>query len=396
MVMPHTPIPSYGRIPLIDTIRGFALCGIIFANLMSFFGFYSLNYAQISQLPFADRATLFVIDWLVEGKFYTVFAILFGAGFTLLHGQKQGADFASYWRRRMGVLLFIGLIHMFFIWHGDILVLYSLLGMTLPWFMRLSAPRLLFIALTLLLIPLLIHLMAIISKDADFWSALKWIALGLKSNLGYEHTSLLSMRTSTEFMDVFVANIYSAIPRPMSYLITGRPFQVLGQFLLGIYFVKTFMKQGRINMTISWQTIAFLATTGLLLNLVYAVIKAMTGSPFSLNLIGLIQGVCYHLGCLFLALTYLACLVKFIDKCHRKVALGLNTLGRMSLTIYLMQTTLCVMLFYGYGLALMNTLPFYLIGVFGAVILAAQVSFGLWWLNQFRQGPVEMMWRKAL
>ncbi|MCF6440585.1 DUF418 domain-containing protein [Pseudoalteromonas luteoviolacea] len=396
MVMQHTPMPNYGRIPLLDTIRGFALCGIIFANLMSFFGFYSLNYAQISQLPFADRASLFVIDWLVEGKFYTVFAILFGAGFALLHEQKQGADFASYWHKRMGVLLIIGLIHMCFIWHGDILILYSLLGMALPWFIRFSASRLLFIALMLLFIPLLIHLMAIISKDANFWSALKLIALSLKSNLGYEHTSLLSMRTSTEFMDVFIANIYSAIPRPMSYLITGRPFQVLGQFLLGIYFVKTFMKQGRINMTISWQAISFLALTGLLLNLVYAVVKAMTGSPFSLNLIGFMQGVCYHLGCLFLALTYLTCIVKLVDKCHSKVALGLNTLGRMSLTMYLMQTTLCVMLFYGYGLALMNTLPFYLIGVFGAVILIVQVSFGQWWLNQFQQGPIEMIWRKAL
>ncbi|TQF67609.1 DUF418 domain-containing protein [Pseudoalteromonas luteoviolacea] len=396
MVKQYECTPHSKRIATVDSIRGFALCGIIFANLMSFFGFYSLGYQQIHALPFMDRATLFVIDWLVEGKFYTIFAILFGAGFTLLFSKHNNGGFAAYWRKRMRFLLCIGLCHMMVIWHGDILVLYSLVALTLPWFIRLPDHRLLAAILLLLTAPLVIHALATLTNDAVIWSYLKSQATHFKASFGYAGITLLEMRTSNSPIDVFIANLYSTISRPMSYFISGRPFQVLGQFVLGIYLAKKFVHCASLKRSVSQQTTLMLIISGLILNLVYATIKAKTGSPISFNQIGLIQGFCYHLGAILLALGYMSVLVKLFNYNQGRIAGWLSVLGRMSLSMYLMQTMLCVMLFYGYGLALMNTLPFYLIPIFGIGILGIQVTFGKWWLHFCRQGPAEMIWRKVL
>ncbi|MCF2859852.1 DUF418 domain-containing protein [Pseudoalteromonas sp. SMS1] len=396
MVEQQEYTPYSKRIATVDSIRGFALCGIVFANLMSFFGFYSLDYQQIHALPFLDRATLFIIDWLIEGKFYTLFAILFGAGFTLLFSKHNNSRFATYWRRRMRFLLCIGLCHMLVIWHGDTLVLYSLMALALPWFTRLSDHRLLAAILLLLTAPLVIHALATLTNDATIWSSLKTQATLFKVSLGYADFTLLEMRTSNSSIDVFIANLYSTIPRPMSYFISGRPFQVLGQFVLGIYLAKKFIHHGNLPRSVSNQTTLMLIISGLILNLVYAIIKAKTGSPISFNQIGLMQGFCYHLGAILLALGYMSVMVKLFNYYQGRIAGWFNVLGRMSLSMYLMQTTLCAILFYGYGLALMNTLPFYFIPIFGIGILAIQVTFGKWWLCFRRQGPAEILWRKTL
>ena len=69
-------------------------------------------------------------------------------------------------------------------------------------------------------------------------------------------------------------------------------------------------------------------------------------------------------------------------------------LGKMSLTQYLVQTTLCVLLFYGYGLSLMGQVPFVSILFFGIAILFMQYFVGKYWLSTFSHGPIEWLWRR--
>ena len=241
-IVPSTSNALQQRIPELDTMRGFALCGIIFANLMSFTGFYSLDLSQIQSLPWLDRITLFFIDCFIEGKFYTVFAILLGVGFALQQDKfsSKKSKFSHLWLKRMLVLMMIGLCHMFFIWHGDILTLYSLLGICLLMFTGLSQKTLLMIILMMLSAPLAIHLI-LVTTNFGFWSILTPIIDNLKLQLGYQDLNLLQMRTSKNAADVFFGNIFSALPRPMAYIKTGRPFQLLGQFLLGIYLAQHYL-----------------------------------------------------------------------------------------------------------------------------------------------------------
>jgi uncharacterized protein len=383
------------RIQIVDVMRGFALCGIIFANLMSFTGFYSLSLSQVQLLPWADRAVLFFIDCFIEGKFYTVFAILLGAGFAIQLQNFSGSSvsFTRFWLKRMMILMLIGISHMYFIWHGDILTLYSLLGMIMVVFVRVPQKQLLIIITMLLVTPWLIHLL-LVSNTISFESSSPSLVETLKQQLGYKGMTLLELRTSSNAIDVFFANVFSAIPRPIAYLKTGRPFQLLGHFLLGIYLARHFLLFPKKRSVLSLKSALWLFFIGLILNITYAIIKAVTGSPFTANALGLFQGFVYHLGSLLLALSYMVAL-NALAKNNRFLWLNkLAVLGKMSLTHYLMQTSICVLIFYGYGLSLMGKVPFTGIVAFGTTILCVQYYMGKYWLATFKQGPMEYLWRQ--
>ena len=83
------------------------------------------------------EAVLFAIDWFVEGKFYSVFSILLRIGFAIqrqraLERGRSPLEFGRFFRRRMTVLIGIGLIHMYALWCGDILALYGVMGFFFP------------------------------------------------------------------------------------------------------------------------------------------------------------------------------------------------------------------------------------------------------------------------
>ncbi len=392
------------RITQLDIIRGFCLCGILLANLMSFTGFYSLELNEILQLPTEDRITLFLIDWLVEGKFYAMFSILFGAGFALqrqnfsnTYSTEAHVAFKIFWMRRMLVLLTFGLLHLFFIWHGDILTLYSLLGLLLLFFSSFNQQKLRRWIYCLFSLPILIHLILYFSHSHPFWSSFSQMASQLQTSFGYSQQTLLDLRTSNKIQDVFLANIISVVPRPMSYLQTGRIPEVLAYFLTGIYLTQKYIISTS-NSTLltplpSNKTLFKYLIAGLSMSFGYAYIKAITGSPFSTTLLGLFQGVLYHISAIFIALGLLGYLFKTSHLNNSKVK-PLALLGRCSLSNYLSQTSLCVLIFYGYGLALMGKVAFISIVGFAISILILQYYACSLWLKYFSQGPLELIWRK--
>ena len=138
------PTAERDRLPLLDAVRGMALGGILLANLTSFFRADMLTAAERAAQPAADlgQAVLVAVDWLVEGKFYSVFSMLFGIGFALQaqRATSRGDDIGPFFRRRMAVLVLIGLTHMYVLWAGDILLLYGVMGLALPWLWRRPMP----------------------------------------------------------------------------------------------------------------------------------------------------------------------------------------------------------------------------------------------------------------
>jgi uncharacterized protein len=299
------PTQGQERLDLLDALRGFALCGILIANLEGFTGAYLLSPPELSAQPIA-RAILFLNNWLIEGKFYALFSMLFGIGFALQteRARKAGISFLPLWYRRMAALTLIGLLHMLMIWHGDILTLYSLLGMSLPLFIDMSDRRLRQCIIVLLLLPLGIHLLVIWTRDNAFWSSLSDVTAAVKIKLGYEGRELLQMRASTSPLEVLSSNWLSAIPRPMAYLQTGRIPQVLGQFLLGVWLARVILPRLRFNERLPRTLWLICGVIGLLAGFGYAWIKGATGSAFALNATGMWQGVIYHTSSTLLALGY--------------------------------------------------------------------------------------------
>lgn len=391
------PTTGSERIPVLDALRGFALFGILFANLYSFIGYNTYSPEEIVVLPILDRAVLFFIDWFVEGKFYGIFSILFGVGFALQAQRFTEAEvnFRAFWFRRMLVLCCIGLMHMYLVWNGDILTLYSLLGMLLPFFLHRSDRTLLRWIAVLLFVPLLIHLVTYLTPDAPFWGSLRRISTGLKTQWGFADLSLLEMRTSAAAREVFAVNVLNSIPRAMSYLLSGRYFQVLGLFLIGILIARHWLPKIR-NNDVSVPSIAiWIGIIGLVTSFAYAVIKGMIGTPYALTEIGLVQAVVYHVGSTSLALGIaILFLSMWASGRAPQVFQNLALLGRMALTNYIVQNVTAVFLFFGYGLALMREVPFASLPFFAFGILMIQWLFSRAWLKRFKQGPLEYVWRR--
>ena len=143
------------------------------------------------------------------------------------------------------------------------------------------------------------------------------------------------------------------------------------------------------------KAIIWFAVLGLATHFVYAMIKAQYGMPSAFTNVGLLQGFVYHIGATFFSLAISMLLVYlWASGWAKSVFKNLALLGRMALTNYIFQNVISVLLFFGYGLALMGKVPYIYLPLFAFGILAVQWVFTRAWLSRFRQGPLEFIWRK--
>lgn len=152
-----SPVKPSERYVILDALRGFALLGICLANYPEF-SLYTFQPADVAaSMPSAgvDRIVRFLQYVFIDGKFYTLFSLLFGMGFSIIlsHAEQKGNGAFRLFYRRMTVLLVIGFLHLMFIWSGDILMLYALMGMVLPLFRNVSNRKMLSWAAFFLLLP---------------------------------------------------------------------------------------------------------------------------------------------------------------------------------------------------------------------------------------------------
>lgn len=139
------PVAQSERIDAMDILRGFALVGILLMNVEWFSRSISELGGFDRDLTGLDHAVGWLVRCLVEGKFYKLFALLFGMGFAIMLIRAKEADrpFNAWFARRMLVLFAIGMLHIIFLWGGDILHDYAFAGLVLIGFMALlRRPRL--------------------------------------------------------------------------------------------------------------------------------------------------------------------------------------------------------------------------------------------------------------
>ncbi len=391
------PTTGSERLEVLDALRGFALFGILLANLYSFIGYNTYSPAEIIALPILDRAVLFFIDWFIEGKFYGIFSILFGVGFALQAERFSRTDesFSAFWMRRMIVLCVIGLLHMYLVWNGDILTLYAVMGMVLLLFLNVSNRALLRWVIVLLVMPLLMYGLLYVTQDAAFWGSMRAISADLQAQWGFADLSLLEMRTSDTPLEVLSVNVLYSIPRPMSYLMTGRYFHVLGLFLIGVLLARHWLPRIRNNDIAVPRLAIWFGVIGLVTHFGYAYIKGSIGSSFELNGMGAMLAIVYNVGATVFSLA-IAMLFLHLWASGRGQFMFRNfaLLGRMALTNYIFQNIIAILLFFGYGLALMRKVPFAYLPLFALGIILAQWLFSRAWLGRFKQGPLESVWRK--
>ncbi|XID90790.1 DUF418 domain-containing protein [Paenibacillaceae bacterium WGS1546] len=386
------PVDRNERIGELDLIRGVALLGILIANMP----LYSSPYLYMNLLEtqwwtgLGDQIAKNAINVLVEYKFITMFSLLFGAGFMIFleRAEKAGRKGAGRYARRLAVLLAFGLVHGYFVWFGDILVIYAILGIALLAFRTCKANTLLVWAIGLLLVP-------------SAWMALHTFVPGLvpwglppgPSTEEAERLVLDSIQAygSGSYSDIFQQRLADSSNVQNGALLTAP--MTFAMFLLGAYaWRKDWLRNPRNHIDFFRKTLAWSGSIGVLflvyqLWLYYGVDAERSGFNHAQWSGILIAGPAI---CLF----YISSLILLARKPFwRKLLAPFQDAGRMALTNYLMQSVVCTLLFYSYGLGWYGEVsPLYGL-LLSLVIFAAQVWGSRLWLRRYRFGPAEWLWR---
>lgn len=231
------PVRKKERFAILDILRGFALVGIAVANFPEFALFTFLKPDAVAAMPTAgaDRWVRFLQYVFVDGKFYTIFSLLFGIGFSIIisNAMRRGASGFRIFYRRMAILLGFGFVHLMFIWSGDILMLYALMGMLLPLFRNCSDRTLLSWAAVLLFVPVIIDfacefagvsLSAGVVRLQQHYCAKYGIT---DDNFAYW------LRDADSYGGVFQFLVQGALVRVQEFVDGNRYFKVMGLFLIG-------------------------------------------------------------------------------------------------------------------------------------------------------------------
>jgi uncharacterized protein len=399
--MPAAPIAPSRRVQAIDILRGFAIFGILLVN-MEFFSrsFYAQIMGLNQPVGLIDQLARWGIAFLAEAKFYSTFSFLFGLGMMIQYRrfQKRGEGFVPFFLRRMVVLLFIGLIHAYLFWVGDILIMYSVLGVLLLLLFRNRQPRTLLVWTSLfLLIPILLNgaLYGLIELGRATPEGAQMIEQVFREQTQqYQAASEQADRVyaTGNFVEITQQRVSD-----MNFLYSTWPFigfNVLAMMVLGVYagkrriFERLHEEMPFIRRVWIWGLIV-----GVIGNLLYVITgeSASRGIP-SAQLLVAITG--QTVGAPALSLFYMCSLVQLVQlPAWQRRLQPLASVGRMAISNYLLQTIICTTLFYSYGFGLYGQ-----IGIAAGVLLtiaiyAIQIPLSMWWLRRFRFGPIEWFWR---
>jgi uncharacterized protein len=377
-----TPITGAERIQEIDIIRGFALFGVLWMNLVAH-QWHLAPSGAFDHLATARIDALIepVASFFVTGKAMAMFSLLFGFGFAMiLHRlEARGLDGDRIFLRRMGVLLAIGLIHIWFVWFGDILHVYALMGFAVFMMRKVSDRTLLIGGLFLALFSYgITELVVNVFYDEPFpwWqvhedgAARRFALLQGNDYLAFQREL---WRTSWDEM-------------------WGEPFVVpymtttLGRFMLGAWI----FRQGWLQRSNQYGR-AFRHWAAILLpiGLTLAFVEWKLGDVSE----SLVEAF-YPTVELVLALAYSACIISLCQSpAITNAFAGVGDVGRMALTNYLMQSVMYFFVLYGFGLGLLTQLGATMCLAIAVATFAAQIVFSRWWLARCQFGPMEWVWR---
>ncbi|TMI61292.1 MAG: DUF418 domain-containing protein [Bacteroidetes bacterium] len=392
------PVSLTERSDILDVLRGFALFGVMMDNLFGFTGWGYLTDSSreaLSTWP-ADGLVGLFEQTFINGKFYSLFSLLFGIGFSiiLIRNEQKGINPLKIFYRRIFILLLIGAFHLFGLWEGDILFLYALIGLILPLFRKCSDKTLLILASVLILSPILLDCiyMLLNGKPGEF---LEKIAFRIDENNGivgdgyrdYLYKDGSGWQEWRNWQESGFLYRYSYI------LDSNRIPKVLGMFLIGFY-------AGRKMMYIQLENYVQLFKKLRLWGFVIGIPSAIACTYFEFfqkqipNPIGIFHTIFYATSVVPLCLAYVSviCLHWIKTKGNSKLKV-LAPMGRMALTNYLMQTIIGITLYYGVGFGFGGNIGPAIFVPIGLAVYALQVLYSNLWFKYFNYGPFEWIWR---
>ncbi len=390
-----SPVAANERIGSLDLLRGVAVLGILLMNIRA----YSMIYASyLNPLAWGDFTGMNKAVWIMnhifsEGKFIAIFSMLFGAGVVLIgrKAEEKGKGGLGLHLSRNMWLIFFGCIHAYLLWYGDILFTYGVCSIPVFFMRKISPRKLLIIGLLLVLVGSSMFMLAGLTLDTwppeakagikQDWTPgqekidkeISYSRGDWASHVAFRFPKVLSMQT---VMLIFY----------IGWLVTGLMLIGMGLFKWGVFSGErtvNFYKKGFIY--------SFVPGIALIVS---GMVKHFE-HDFSFEYSMFLGSQFNYWGAIFISFSYVCLLIFLYKKGYAKRVMEiLKTVGRMALSNYLLQTIICVLIFYGppgFGLfCRVERWEQLLIVLF---VWGLLVTFSVWWMKRFRFGPFEWIWR---
>ncbi len=446
---------GFTRFLSIDAIRGIALLGILLISIWEFGGFSTNEQTRLLLLEKGKNYHLFQsILFLFEGKMRALFSLIFGVGMILYMQKPNMLGMPStqelYIRRQMWLIAF-GLINAFvFLWPGDILFQYGIMGILLFPFFRMSRKGLL-IAAIVLTIFYCGKLYWNYADDADAYKKFKAVAVvetrikndsairhqkdsmlglakeiitkndsiarkkdtltseqkkdkgaweGLVKSLKYDSTNA-SVKAENKKMWAGYSKVWNSLltrsqDKEASWLYRIGIFDIGSMMLLGM----ALFGFGFFGSSFSKSKYLIIAVIGISTGLLLAWLRVEWQHYKLLDYAKYIEHKVvdpyqfFPIERLLMALGYASLLMLLIQsKVLNGFCKALAAVGKMAFTNYFMQTIICTIFFYGYGFGYFGRLSQIQLYLFVAEIWLVQIVYSIFWLRFFEYGPVEWLWR---
>lgn len=387
-----------GRIAALDLLRGFALCGILLIHV-PIFAFPGAPPGMSGERNAFDALVNSGLIMLIEAKFFSLFATLFGVSFAIQRqsAERRGRPFAPQFRRRLLFLALFGALHVALLWENDILLLYALAGLLLIPFRDASPARLLRWAAGLLLVPLAVYglalaALALARLDPQSAAVLADGEARFGAAFAAAQAETMARYASDDLGRLVVGRVFGYLSQ-LPLLLLRLP-SVLAMFLFGFAIGRTGLLHDLEARTAQLRRVrAWGLGVGLAASLLVALGFRFLPPFAAFTVLGINQTFAGPL----LALGYSASLLLLARRVGwRRTLAPLAGYGRMALSNYLLQSALGGLLFYGLGLGLVGRVsPLQALAV--AVLLnAALIWLSAQWLRRFRAGPAEWLWRSLI
>lgn len=399
------------RIGSLDFLRGIAILGILVMNIEAFSYPEPMSPFKYGFESEVDRTVRFWVYFLAQGKFFSMFTLLFGVGFYIflerLEKKNYGLRAMDIYARRLLWLFIIGIFHAYLIWNHDVLYHYAACGFFLFPFRTFRIRQL----LVTLLVPvgiLLYHSWTTTSenrKQQQDYNRLIQIGESRRSEEDRGKIARWEDKTREKESEVWDR----VIPRQSlveSWKANARYtrvhegkifyhfafFRTFMMMLLGVLLYKSGIFRDYRKYRYYWGFTGSLLLFALVINYLwyehqtYAYFKPVTG---------IWKGLLTTFHSEALGVAYVLVLnglyQKYLDKLKFK---PLSMAGKMALTNYISQSIICGLIFYGYGFAQFNRYSRSELLLWVGGIWTVQLIISSLWMRHFSQGPLEWLWRK--
>jgi uncharacterized protein len=405
------PVARSERLANLDFVRGVALLGILFVNAIVFFGPLAalMDPTYYSRLSALDLSAALLVKSLCQSKFISIFSMLFGYGLLsqIERAAEKGRSPGWFTVRRLTTLALFGLIHALGLWFGDVLFIYALIGSWLLLARGASARTMLIIAISFLVfVTVVLSGLVLLSLLAPAGAAAQAGSIPVSEvwpeslqavfRAGFNPGSPIWIEAEiAAYRDGpwLEAQVFRTIGWFFNLVISLFFFGwlILAMFFLGgvLWRVRYFAPEQRpLRQRVAWTCIPI----GLLLVGLDAALFLIYPPPQRLGLV--LGQICEQFALFFLPIGYLSALSLLAERLPEALRDPVASAGRMSLTVYLLETVIATTLAYHWGFRLFGHVgPFYQILVALGIWLML-VIFSHVWLSRFSQGPMEWLWRR--